>query len=202
MWVLIAVQIILSIALLLALFVTAAWLRSHSRGEREIQLLLERLTTAYHQMRGATVAPPPVRAPRVGKAPAPLRLDALTDSRRAAGLTIAMELPVFPERAEPGLTGEDRAQSRTRPEEVAPSCQRAEQLGEAPAELDPDTAAAIDALQRYVDAGREDGTMLNRLIDAGFAVVGEAPGESGDHAVASDDIAPMTPATPTKPTGI
>ncbi len=157
MWVFVAVQILLSVALLLSLFVTVAWLRSHARNEREIKLLLENLTTAYQQMRAPAAAIAPATKRRAGSAPAPIPLDTFTDSRRAARLTVAMELPR-------SLTV---------------------QMGGEVVELDADTVARIEALQGDVNAGRLDGALLQRVIEAGFDVAGDGAPESGDHVAAS-----------------
>ena len=132
MWVFVAVQVILSVALLLALFVTLAWLRSHARNEREIKLLLERLTTAYQPMRVPAAAAAPAKTRRAGSEPAPIPLDTFTESRRTAGLTVAMELPRS----------------------------LAVQVGGEVIALDADTVARIEALQGDVNAGRVDGALL------------------------------------------
>ena len=173
MWVFVAVQIILSVALLLALFVTVAWLRSHAHNEREIKLLLETLTTAYQQLRTPAAAAAPEKTRRGGSVAAPIPLDTFTDSRRTAGLTVAMELPRS----------------------------LAVQVGGEVVELDADTVARIEALQGDVKAGRLDGAVLQRVIEAGFEVAGDGAPDSGEHVVASNDSAPMTPVPPTRPPG-
>lgn len=127
-------------------------------------------------------------------APPPMRLEAMTDSRRAAGLTVAMKLPVIDTRR--GLvTWEGNVQSRSASQPLSVN------VGGEVVDLDADTVARIEALQEYVNAGRHDGTVLQRLVEAGFTVVGEGRRESGDHVVASNDTAPVTPAPRTKPTG-
>lgn len=172
MWVLVAVQIILSVALLVALFVTVAWLRSHARNEREIKLLLENLTTAHGPVRAPAATAAPAKTLRAVSEP-PIPIDAFTESRRAAGLTVAMELPRS----------------------------LAVQMGGEVVELDADTVARIEALQDDVNAGRLDGGLLQRVIEAGFEVAGEGAPDSGEHVGPSNDNAPMKPPTPTKPTG-
>lgn len=173
MWVFVAVQVVLSVALLLALFITIAWLRSHARNEREIKTLLVKLTTAYQQMPEHVSTAAPARTRQAGSAPAPIPLDTFTDSRRTAGLTVAMELP--------------------RPLAV--------QVGREVVELDADTVARLEALQSDINAGRLDGALLQRVIEAGFDVAADGARESGEHVAANDDNAPITPVTPTRPTG-
>jgi len=103
-------------------------------------------------------------------------LDAMTDSRRSAGLTVAMALPVVQR-------------------------QLAVQLGADVVELNAETVARIEALRDDVNAGRLDGSRLHQVIEAGLGVAGDGARESGDHGFASNDVAPMTPVTPTRPTG-
>ena len=58
MWIVLVVQIVLSIAMLAALFITVAWLQSSAREGRETKRLLENLSTLFQNMVGASAPGP------------------------------------------------------------------------------------------------------------------------------------------------
>jgi hypothetical protein len=193
MWVIGAFQIVLSVALLLALFITITWLRSNAEDGRETKRHIARLSATFHQMQvGAYQGPSPsvnhapVKARQGGSAPAPMPLESMTDSRRTAGLTVAMSLPVI-ERRMVAVTREEDDEAQARPTvEVTPSRPLAVKVGAEVVELDAGTVARIEALQEDAKAGRLDGSLLLRVIDAGLSeaegprVSGEAPCEPVD----------------------
>lgn len=119
-------------------------------------------------------------------APAPVELGSMTEAQRRQALTIEMVRPDLP---------------------------MAVRVGAEVIELDAETVARIEALQEDVNAGRVDGSLLQRVIDAGLEVVGEGAPPSGEHALAQEDMGSdgeepritdpgdEAPVTPTKPTG-
>jgi hypothetical protein len=176
-WIVFAVQVTLSLLTLSVAVLSFVWLRSNARDGRETKLLLERIANGFHPTSGdASAAMPPAWARHGGAAPAPMALDTMTDSRRSAGLTIAMARPEVQR-------------------------QLAVQIGAEIVALDAETVARIEALREDVNAGRLDGSTLQRVIEAGLGVAVDGVRESGDHGVASNDVAPITPVPPTRPTG-
>jgi hypothetical protein len=117
---------------------------------------------------------------------APVELESMTEAQRRQALTIGM---------------------------VRPDVPMAVRVGAEVIELDAETVARIEALQEDVNAGRVDGSLLQRVIDAGLEVVGEGARPSGEHVLAREDLdsdgeelriadlGDEGPVTPTKPTG-
>ncbi len=68
---------------------------------------------------------------------------------------------------------------------MKPSRPLAAQIGADVVELDEETVARIEALQDDVNAGRLDGSMLQRVIEAGLDVAGDGAPPSGHHGAAA-----------------
>lgn len=201
MWVVIAVQIVLSIATLVALFITAAWLRSSAREGRETKRLLENLSALFHRLYGATVpessalvAEAPAKTRRGGMTSAPVELESMTEPQRRQALTVEMVRPGVPV-----------------PTTVEIPQPLAVKLGAEIVELDAETLARIEALTEDVNAGRIAGDLLQRAISAGLdkaeqgdRISGEVRREPEDRD--SNEPTQNTPAdempstTPKKPT--
>jgi len=189
MWVVIVVQIVLSIATLAALFITVAWLQSSAREGRETKRLLENLSTLFHKRCGARspgtsagVTAFPAKARQGGSAPAPVELKSRTEPQRRQALTIEMVRPT-----------------------VETPNPLAVKVGTEVVELDAETIARIEALKEDVNAGRTDGHLLQLLIEAGLdkaelgdRVSGEVPREP--EADDSDEPTRDTPANDAPPT--
>jgi hypothetical protein len=190
MWVVLVVQIVLSIATLAALFITIAWLQSSVREGRETKRLLENLSAVFNKMVGTTSPGPsaavtasPAKARRGGAPPAPVELESMTEPQRRQALTVEMVRPTV---------------ETPRPLAV--------KLGTEVVELDAETIARIEALKEDVNAERTDGRLLQRVIEAGLDQT-----EQGDRVSrevqrepeAHDAHEPTkeTPTTPKKPTG-
>jgi hypothetical protein len=196
MWVVLVVQIVLSIATLVALFTTVAWLQSSVREGRETKRLLEHLAALFNTRVEATPPGPsaPVPAslaqPRQGSsAPAPITLESLTEPQRRQALTIEMVRPT----SEP-------------PQPLAVN------VGTEIVELDAETIARIEALKEDVNAGRTDGRLVQLLLEAGLAKAehgDRASGEAPRAPAANDTDGPPrdspdaagTPTPPKKPPG-
>lgn len=132
MWVVLVIQIVLSIATLVALFVTVAWLRSSAREGRETKRLLEHLSALVHEIYGTT-SPGPSAVVSGGP-----------------------------------------AKARETPSPLAVK------LGNEVVELDAETIARIDALKEDVNAGRADGHLLQRVIEAGLDKTEQGNRDSGE----------------------
>lgn len=196
MWVLLVVQIVLSIATVVALFITVAWLQSSAREERETKRLLENLSALFNKIYGTTspglragVSESPARARQGGAPPAPVEVTRMTEPQWRQALTV----------------------ERVRPAVETPS-PLAVKVGTEVVELDAETIARIEALKEDVNAGRTDGRLLQRVIEAGLDKAEQGDRVSGEmqrEPEAHDSDEPtrdtpadeVTPTTPRKPTG-
>lgn len=185
MWFVIIVQVVLSLALLIALFVTLVWLRSSAKDGKETQRLIQKLSTAFYQGHGdkypdpATAALAPVNARQGGVDAPPISLRSMTDTQRTAGLTVAMKLPTIERRVVSVTRDDDEVHTRSTTHVDTPVTLSVK-TGDEVVNLDADTVARIESLRDDVNAGRLDGTLLQRVISAGFTAAGEGARASGE----------------------
>jgi hypothetical protein len=188
----------LSLFVVLALALVGLLLILDARGERKalraaLDAMQRRAQGQDEQMGAIAQAltriskgqlPPAPRRP--APASAPVELGSMTEAQRRQALTVEMVRPELP---------------------------MAARVGAEVIELDAETVARIEALQEDVNAGRVDGSLLQRVIDAGLEVVGEGAPPPGEHVLAREgmdsdgeepriaDLGDEAPVTPTKPTG-
>jgi hypothetical protein len=126
-WIVFAVQVALSLLTLSVVVLSFVWSRSCAREGRETKRLMVNMSALFYKLHGAHPGPgqagthAPVKARHGGTALAPMPLESMTDSRRTAGLTVAMSLPVI-ERRMVAVTREEDDEAQARPTvEVTPS---------------------------------------------------------------------------------